>query len=564
LLSFSAYAQSVTFTATSNAKQVTTRSVFEVTFTLENAKGRDFRPPDFKEFDYTSGPSQSMSTSIFNGAMTQTLSYTYSLMRIKPGKVTIGPATIRVGSQLLETNPMTVEIVEGKPSVTGNDPGADHDVFLRAVMDDKPAYPGQQVKLDYKVYTTVNIRNYNTLSEDDYSQFYYRYVQNFNNRARLEVVDGVQYTVQTLKSIALFPQQAGNYEIAPMVINLGLALKGERPSLFFGTRSVPVTVATDSIHLKVLPLPPDAPPQFTGAVGHYSMQAQINKQQLTTEDALVLTLDFVGDGDAKRWSPPDLSALNSDYELYDPKILKDETSDASGVVRHERIIEYVMIPRRAGQQQLKVDFSYFDPDSAAYRMLSTPTYTLSVLQGTRKSTGDQVFTTDAASLKPRGLKTMRSSSCPLFLFSPLYFTFLGIPIFALVGVWWLKRREDLFEALDPIEKKRRRARKIAERHLQGALQNMSGDTKAYYDSISRAIFLYLSAKLNIPVTEFTKANIASHMDRLHLTEEMKNEIMQILVTSEQVLYAGGSSNADRQAMYNRTLGLIESVEEGEG
>lgn len=559
-LSCSLYAQTITFTATANAKQVTTRSIFQVTFALQNAKGKDFRPPDFKEFDFVTGPSQSMSTSIYNGAMTQSLSYTYSLMRIKPGTVTIAPATIKAGSQLLKSNPVSVTIVEGKPSVPGDDPATAHNVYLRAVMSDKPVYPGQQIKLDYKVYTTVNIRNYNTINEDDYAQFYYRYIQNFNNRATQEVVDGVQYTVQTVKSIALFPQQVGNYSIAPMVVTLGVTLKGERPSLFFGSRSAPVTVASDSIKIKVLPLPADAPPRFTGAVGHYSVQAQINKQQLTTDDALVLTLHFIGDGDSKRWSPPDLTRFQNDFELYDPKILKDESVDENGAIRHRRTIEYVMIPRRTGEQSLQIDFTYFDPDSAAYRTVSTPAYKLTVLEGTRKSRGDQVFTTDVASMEPRGLKPMRAAPRGVFLFSPLYFTLMLLPVLGLAGVWWLKRKEYLFEALDPVEKKRRRARKLAERYLQEALQNVGGTARAYYDSISRAIFSYLTAKLNIPNSELTKANIAAHLDKLALPTELKKEIMQILITSEQVLYAGGTTNADRQQMYDRTLALIEAVE----
>jgi hypothetical protein len=166
-------------------------------------------------------------------------------------------------------------------------------------------------------------------------------------------------------------------------------------------------------------------------------------------------------------------------------------------------------------------------------------------------------------MEPRGLKPMRGATRGFFLFTPLYFSLLFLPLLGLAGVWWTKRKEDLFEALDPAEKKRRRARKIAERYLQDALQNMGGTERAYYDSISRAIFSYLTAKLSIPTSELTKANIAAHLDKLQLSTELKEEIMQILNTSEQVLYAGGTTDADRQAMYDRTLGLIEKGE-GEG
>ncbi|HLF65054.1 MAG TPA: BatD family protein [Saprospiraceae bacterium] len=559
-LSFTLDAQDVTFTATTNAKQVATQGIFQVTFTLENAQGQDFQPPDFKGYDYVSGPAQSRSTSIINGVMTQSLSYTYSLMRMKPGIYTIGPASIRVGSKTLTTRPLTVEVVQGKPNTPGADPAASHDVFLRAIVSSNVAYPGQQVRLDYKVYTTVNVRNYNTLSEDEYAQFYYRYVQDFNNRAQLEVVNGIQYTVQTIKSLALFPKQSGNFGIAPMVASLGVAVKGERPSLLFGTHTIPVTVASDSVIVKVLPLPSGAPSQFSGAVGKYTMTAQINKHRLTTDDALVLTLDIIGNGDPKRWSPPDLSGLQTEYELYDPKILIDESIDEHGAFRHRRMIEYLMIPRRAGERTLQVDFAYFDPDSGTYRTISTPLFEIAVVQGTRTAKGDQVFSGDAESKELHGLKPMRAGSRGVFLFTPLYFTLLLLPLVGLAAVWWMKRKEDLFEALDPIEKKRRRARKLAERHLMEAHQNLTGTDRIFYDSLSRALFSYLSAKLNIPTSELTKANISAHLDRLNLPVELREEVINILLTSEQVLYAGVSSNADRTFMYDRAVAMIERVE----
>lgn len=559
--SFAVDAQGVTFEASTNARQVTSQSVFQVSFTLENAQGRDFRPPDFKGFDFISGPAQSRSTSIINGAMTQSLSYTYSLMRIKPGTYTIGPASIKVGSQTMTTKPITIEVVQGRAQAPTDDGSSSHDVFLKAVLSSSTAYPGQQVRLDYKVYTTVNVRNYNTLSEADYSQFYYRYVQDFNNRAQLEVVDGVQYTVQTIRSIALFPQQSGKHRIAPMVASLGVTLKEERPSFIFGTRTMPVTVASDSLILNVLALPPGAPEQFTGAVGNYRMNAQINKQRLTTDDALVLTLDIIGNGDAKRWSPPDLSAMQTDYELYDPKILIDESVDEQGAIRHRRVIEYLLIPRRPGDRTLQVSFAYFNPDSSVYRVLSTPPYELTVMQGSHMGRGEQVFSGDAGAKELRGLKPMKAGSTSVFLFTPLYFILLVLPLFGLAAVWWMKRRDVLFESLDPVEKKKRRARKLAERYLLEAQQHLTGTERAFYDSLSRAIFSYLSAKLNIPTSALTKANIASHLDRLNLPADLRGEVINILMTSEQVLYAATSMNADRKAMYDRTMMLIEQVEE---
>jgi hypothetical protein len=407
----------------------------------------------------------------------------------------------------------------------------------------------------------VNIRNYNTIHEDDYGEFYYRYIQDFTRRAELEVVDGVQYTVQTIKSLSLFPQQTGTFVISPMIASLGLSLKTERPSFIFGTRTVPVTVASDSVRLKVLPLPPDAPASFTGAVGTYRLQATINKEQLSTDDALVLNLDIQGTGDPRRWTAPDLSELNTEYELYDPRISLDEAADQGGAIRHQRTIEYLMVPKQAGDRSLQVQFSYFDPERGVYQTLSTPAFRITVTQGTRSTPGTHVYAADAVSMKMHGLRPIRNTWRPVFLYSPLFFILLGLPMAGLGIILWIRRKQDLLDALDPVEKKRRRARKIAETHLQGALANIEGSERLFYDSLSRAIFGYISAKLNIPASELTKSNINSQLGALNLPDDLRNETIEILNTSEQILYAGGTSQTNRQQMYDRTLELIGAVEE---
>jgi hypothetical protein len=156
---------------------------------------------------------------------------------------------------------------------------------------------------------------------------------------------------------------------------------------------------------------------------------------------------------------------------------------------------------------------------------------------------------------------VRKSWRPVFLFSPLYFILLGLPLAGLGVVVWQRRRQDLLDALDPAEKKRRRARKIAEGHLQGALEHLEGSERMFYDNLSRAIFSYISAKLNIPASDLTKSNISRQLVSLELPEELRNETMAILNTSEQILYAGGTSQTNRRQMYDRTLELIGAVEE---
>ena len=554
----------VRFVATTQARQVVVNGVFEVSFTLENAEGRDFQPPPFTSFEVISGPSMSMSTTIINGRRSQSRSYRYTLMAEQEGIFTIGPATIRTGSQVLATDPLTVEVVKGRAGTTsdGQTVPTDEEVFLRMVVDTTKAHPGQQLRIDYKLYTTVNIRNYSTLKEDGYEDFFFRYVKDFTERAYLEVVDGIQYKVQTLKSLALFPQQTGSITIEPLVINVGVGVRDTRRSFFFNTRTIPKTLRSNDVTIEVVPVPEPQPATFTGAVGSYQMDVQINRRELTTDDALVLTVLITGDGDAKRWAPPTLDYLGDRFEMYDPKILQDRFVDVGGVMENTKQIEYLLIPRNPGLTSFQVDFTYYDVDSSAYVTLQSRPIALNVRPGDGTTNDTALIADEMASRDITGLRSPKQirHAAPVFLFSPLYWILLAIPLLMLSGATVIRRRRLAFAGLDPAERKRLRALKTAMRHLETARSLVEGDSRPFYESISLALFSYVSSKLRIAPSELTKDNLLRRMEEAGIDATQRAAVMDVVRRCELVLYAGGADAQSHQAVYDETLELITGIE----
>jgi hypothetical protein len=84
--------------------------VVEVTFTLENAPNKQFAPPDFDGF-VAQGPSTSMMTSITNGSMKQTASYTFYLTPRAIGSFKIGSVSLNIDGNVLKTEEKTVIVV---------------------------------------------------------------------------------------------------------------------------------------------------------------------------------------------------------------------------------------------------------------------------------------------------------------------------------------------------------------------------------------------------------------------------------------------------------------------
>ena len=102
----------VSFEASTDAKQIVENGYFQLTFTLNNAQGANFKAPSFRNFDVLSGPSRSMSTTIINGNATRKVAYNYSLQPKKIGKYTIGPASIVVNGKTLKSNAVKIDVVK--------------------------------------------------------------------------------------------------------------------------------------------------------------------------------------------------------------------------------------------------------------------------------------------------------------------------------------------------------------------------------------------------------------------------------------------------------------------
>ncbi|MGK0364495.1 MAG: hypothetical protein ACI85O_001552 [Saprospiraceae bacterium] len=104
-------AQDGKFTVTVSTDSILMDNQFQVSFTLENVKGTEFEAPSFGDFNVLTGPNMSSSFSMMNGAVTQTVSYTYILRPKDIGNYFIEPASIKTGETYLETAPLEVMVV---------------------------------------------------------------------------------------------------------------------------------------------------------------------------------------------------------------------------------------------------------------------------------------------------------------------------------------------------------------------------------------------------------------------------------------------------------------------
>ncbi len=554
----------VSFEAVPDAEQVVLNGYFDVKFVLTDAEGSNFQPPAFDDFTVMSGPSRSLRTSIVNGKVSKELSYFYTLKPKRVGRLTIGSARITVNGRIYRTDPLTIEAVKGKAG-----DGAGAQFYVKAEPSVTEAYIGQQILLDYTLYTTVNIDNYNAVQESGYPGFYAENIRRFDSRIQRKVIDGVQMATKVLKRVALFPQQAGALTIDPFVLQLGIVEDDDnnsgRRSLLFNRRVKRVPVETEPVTIRVRSLPAGAPPSFTGAVGVFTANARISRTTVTTDDALSLRLSVAGNGDIKRVQPPALIVTDT-FEVYDPTVQEEVSYELNGELTGKKIIEYLLVPKAPGQYALNPEFTYFDTDSARFVTAALGPFSVNVRPGSRSRRPGEGATPSADTTAQRDIAYLKgdlelNKGREPFFGSPLFWSLIALPLLALLGAVVIRRRRRQLSQLDPAAMRRKRARREAERRLKTADSlRREGQSRAFYDEISKAMLGYVSDKLDLPGSELSKDNVRSRLETMQVDSTDIEHFLEIMHNCEIALFAGKDNAEAMNETYEKTARLLTTIE----
>ena len=562
LFSFSNLAQSqVIFTAEADAKIIKEGQYFTVTFTLTNGTWTQFTPPAWRGFNQVGNPSQRQSSTIVNGRGSTSYSIIYNVKAKKSGIYTIGSATAKINGKVVKTKPFPIEVTKRKDFPTGT-VNPEDEFFVRVEPSTTVARIGQQVTIDYKLYTKVDIKSYDMGEDPEYNGFFAQNIRKFNYRTMEEEINGETYTSKVFKRVALFPQQAGLLTIDSMNIRLGKLEKNKRRSLFFNDVTY-IPYQVDSLNINVIPFPSDSiPPNFSGAVGTYAMKASVNNRNLSTDDAMVITMSIEGNGDLKRIISPTMD-LGENFEVYEPRILEETTFEKGGEIYGRKILEYQALPLEPGNYSVQPRFTYYDTDSLDFIILGVNPLEVKVKKGRKKRISNLAKTGIAkAELLPIKTETTFSKKGKFFFGSPLFWILTLLPFLFLGGALAYRQKLIREGSIDFELLKVQRAQKVAVQKLAQAEQLMTTqNSKGFYDEVSKASFGYVCDKLKIPVAELSKANIQDKLQSLHVSQNHIDSFIKIIKTCEMALFAGMDNSAAMQETYASAKEVIVKIEE---
>lgn len=469
-------------------------------------------------------------------------------------------------------------------------------IFVKVDVDKTTLYEGEQLTATYKLYTRLPT-NSSVTKVPAFKGFSAKDIELPNPpQATEETVNGMRFKVFTIRKTLLFPLQSGTLELDPVEVDNHVKLvklvknnnnrKARDPFAdlfndpgfkdpfddpffddFFNRpevtyEDVPYKVQTAPVRVTVKPLPVDNRPlSFTGAVGKFNMTATIDKQTLSTDDALTLKVVVSGQGNVNLLNGPKVD-VPAGFEKYDPKVT-DNIEKNSNPLSGSRQFEYALMPLEAGDQTIPaVEFSYFDVASNSYKSIRSEPFTVHVTPGKQTKRDKEDFSVNRNTITSNYNGVLNWVKQGGFLLvSPLFYILLLLPVLLLVAALVYRRRRN-YQQNNAAFLKHRYANKVALKRLELAARYLKeGKDKAFYEETSRAVWGYLSNKLHVPFADLSKQLIQDKLVQQQISVQYTTQLFDLLDDCEMALYTPMHNNDKMQGTYQQAVAVISHLED---
>lgn len=442
-------------------------------------------------------------------------------------------------------------------------------IFIKVTVDKATCYVGEPLTVLYELYTRLGnmssiIKNpaFNGFSVIDLSE------PEIGSSSRTQVLDGREYNVSVIRKAQLYPLQAGICQLGPALLKSKLRFTRDeyitqfdengKPEFIPGATTETACFDTTAmlenppVSITVKPLPENNKPySFNGAVGTYMIDALIEKDSFTTDDAGKLRILLSGEGNMTLVPAPEV-AFPAGLEAYEPSV-KDGLNRLVVPVSGSKIFDYTFTAAKAGDYQIPpITFSYFDIDSGRYKTISTKPVVVHIKKGTGKT---PVIVAD---------KINQTEDFGTTMFTHRWMIIVPVALLIIIGlgVWlWLdkkkQRERSIRAAQHPVEVEE--AIIPVNPLAQTELMLMRNEPRLFYETIDKELHIFLSQKLKLPAERISKKNIAEALDQSGTEVGVGLAIQKLLDDISLQLYTPFADDSNMQDYYIEAVRLLKML-----
>jgi len=525
--------------------------------------------------------------------------YTYSVLPLKAGQFKIPPQTVRTGSDSLHTPELVLNVAQGSSSSrgsagstqSGQTQAASKLGFAELVVAKKDAYVGEMVPAEIRLGFDPRARA-SLQGEPELTGQGFTTQKLQQSRETLETIEGRTYRVVTIKT-AIAAARPGKFEIGPVTAKAVVVLP-RRPSaprttrprspfdLFnlddpfsdpffsdpFGSMGerTELPIQSETATLNVKPLPPNAPPNFSGAIGNFTMTADAKPKTVQVGDPITVTSTITGRGNFDRMNGPGLEDERG-WHKYPPssKFKQDDDVGISG----EKTFEMVIAPNEKKPAVPPLVFAYFDPIKENYVTLRSDAVPIQVEGGAAPPpsaakapavAATTVGVTPAPTAKPQDILYQLTDLGRVRSFTPIYarpvFWIAQLaPFILLLGFIGWKIRQ---AKIDNLEAQRTAALRHESGELLRKLRRAELSPQEYFSNASRVVRVKTALVKKINPNAVDAEAAAKAFD---LGEHERAQLRTLFDRSDELRFSGSGNGANTISSDEReeVLRLLESL-----
>jgi hypothetical protein len=523
--------------------------------------------PSLTGLQYMStSPNTSQSFSMINGVTSRKYGYTYFLQALETGEYTIPSIKVTIDGKEYATAPIKVKILDRNSAASRETTEAMSDIFLRIEVSERNPYVNQQILANVVLYfkQTTDVLSYQPNPSWKAEGFWKEDLDD-GKEARTEsvVIDGVRYRKATLLQYALFPSKSGRLTISPFEVtfNIRVPASGNHPFAGwggFGSSQRSVDLSSDPLTINVRELPTGSTGASLGAVGQFEIRRKVAKTNVFVGEAVEISTDISGIGNIALVNRPDY-AFPDGFEVYDPQVQTDINRQGTRV-NGSKLIKDVVIPRRAGTFTIpELTVSWYNDRTNSWQ---TTTLAAITINAEKDPNAAQVTTTSLTGSKEILTGSANWTSLRMrriYEQNPMFWIALMSPIM-IFGMGYVYHSYTNRMSTDIAFSRSKKATKVAAQWFSEAeKQASSGDIKAAYGSIHKAMAGYIGDRLNLPPAGLSDDQYRDALLEGKTEQAVADEIFTLLTTCSTIRYAPVTDQTIFDADLKRAKDLLQNV-----
>lgn len=574
---------------------------------IENSSQvRQVTPPSLKEFIVLSGPNQENGMSSVNGAVKRYTAVSFIVRPKRPGKITIEPATIQVGDRQLKTNTATLVVnnavspanqLQQLPGSLFPPPGMEpaatstefndfilrkgdniadkvsKNMMLKLQVDKTTCFVGEPVVATYKLYTRLKSDSKLT-GNPSFNGFSVIDLTNHDlNDYTNEKLNGREYNVYTIRKAQLYPLQPGEAELEPAELENNIQFlkeeyAGNDLAGFFddlALQTLPadallnqtVSLVSNKATVTVKALPEQGKPEgFSGAVGNFTMNAALLKNSFPANETGKLQVMITGSGNLQLLTAP-VIIWPRGIDAFEPET-GESLNKAMVPVYGRKVFEYGFSADKPGTYIIPaINFSYFDPVSGIYKSTSSKQLTVTVTNAV------------AGASMPGGIMSKREPVSGINrIFNNRWWIIFFIASIVIPGlVFWIRREKKRTATVTASLVEEQPLEEPVNIPVMSPLNPLSGaeaclddeNCRIFYRQLNNELKQFFANRFNVSSESVNSRQIASILDRNHISNETALQVQQLLQKIEWKTYTPFERDEDLRILYNQAQDIIHLV-----